>query len=124
MVLKVSPDTREHLESKETEDHQGFQDLQDNQDFLLLVVVVSPDHQASQESEVRKEKLALQDCLCQVPQDVRGPQAPRVHQGFQDLQAFPQDKTVSLESLGVLVFRAREVTQERQARKVTRATPV
>lgn len=89
------------------------------------MVVVSLDLQASQERGVRRETSALQGCLCQVPLDVQGLLVPRVHQGFPDLRAFPrQDKTASLESPGVPVCREREVTLERQDRKVRRETPV
>lgn len=94
-------------------------DLQDNQDFQLPVVVVSPELQVSQEIEVKRERAALQGCLCQVPLDVRGLLVPRVNQGSPDLPAFPQqDKTVSPESPGVPASRETEGTQERRARKV------
>lgn len=89
------------------------------------MVVVSLDLQASQEKEVRRERPALQGCLCQVLPDVPALLVPRVHQGPLDLQAFlRQDKTASLESLVALVCREKEVTQESQARKVRRETPV
>lgn len=94
-------------------------DLQDHQDFHLPVVVVSPELQASQEREVKRERAALQGCLCQVPLDVRGLLVPRVNQGSLDLLAFPQqDRTASPESLGVPACREKEGTQERRARKV------
>lgn len=51
-ALKVSPVTPDHLDSKEIEDHQVYQDLQEHLDFQLLVVVVSLDLQASQERGV------------------------------------------------------------------------
>lgn len=88
------------------------------------MVVDCLDHQASQETEVRRERSALQGCLCLVHQDVRGLLVSRVHRDSLVLQAFPQDKTASLESLGFLVFRERQVTRERQARKVRRVKPV
>lgn len=83
-----------------------------------MEVVVSLDHLASQEREVRRENLVLQGCLCQVPQDVQGLPVFRVNLAFQDLQAFQQDRTVSLESLGAQVYREREASQERRVRKV------
>lgn len=124
-VLKVSPGTPEHLESKEREDHQVYQDLQELQDFQLLVAVVHLDLQASLEREVRRETLALQGCLYQDPQDVRELLVPRVNQGLLDLQAIPQEEqTASSGSPGFPACREREVTQERRARKVRRVTPV
>lgn len=89
------------------------------------MVVECLDHRASQETEVRRESPAIQGCLCLVPQDGQGILVRRVNRDSLDLQAFPQqDKTASLESPGGPVCREREVTQERQARKVKRATPV
>lgn len=89
------------------------------------MAVVSLDNQASQEREARKVKPVFQGYLCPVPQDVKGLLVLRVHQVFLDLQAFPQQyKTASLENPGVPVCREREVTQERQARKVIRETLV
>lgn len=124
-VLKESPASQGDLESKEIEDRQVYQDLQEHQDFQLSVVVVSLELQASQEREVRRETSALQGCLCLVPQDVQGLLEPRVNQGSLDLQALPQeDNPASVESPGVLVCRERGVTLERRARKVTGATPV
>lgn len=93
-------------------------DLQEHQDSQLSVVVVSLEHQASQEIEDKKESPAMQGCLCQVPLDVQGPQVPLVHKVHLDLQAFPQAKAVLLESLDVLASREREGTQERLAKKV------
>lgn len=90
-----------------------------------MVVVVSLDNQASQEREVRRVKLVFQGYLCLVPQDVKELLVLRVHQVSLDRQAFPQqDKTASLENPGVPVCREREVTLERQARKVKRETLV
>lgn len=91
-VQKVSQGILDHLESKETEDLKVYQDLQEHQEFQLPVAVVSLDHLASQETEVRREILVLQDCLCQVPQDVQVLLVPRVFQGLLDLQAFPQEE--------------------------------
>lgn len=86
---------------------------------------VSPDNPASQEREVRRENPVLQDCLCQVPQDVQVLPVSRVHKGLLDLQAFPQEQqTASLESPDVRVCREREVIQERRARKVRKVRPV
>lgn len=100
-------------------------DLQDNQDFQLLVVVVNLDRQASQGREVRRVSQVLQESPCQVHQEEQGHLVPRVCQDLLDLQAFLlQDKTVSLENLGVPVYREREGTQEKQARKVRRVTHV
>lgn len=90
-----------------------------------MVVVVSLEHQASQEREDRKERPANQGCLCQVPRDVQDLLVPRVHLDFPDRQASAQrDKTALQESPAVPVCRGREVIQERLARKVRRATPV
>lgn len=98
---------------------QVYQDLQVHQEFQLQVVVVTLDRLASQEREVRRESLAFQECLCRVPQVVRDLPVSRDHQVLLDLQALPQhNQTVSPESLGVLVCREREVTQERRAKKV------
>lgn len=98
---------------------QVYRDLQEYQDFQQLVAMVSPDLQASQEREVRRESPALRGSHCQAPQDVQGVLDSRVHLGPLDLQAFPmQDKTASLDSLGNPDFREREVTQETRARKV------
>lgn len=96
-------------------------DLQEHQDSQLLVVVVSLEHRAFQEKEVKKESPAFQGCLCQVPLDVQDPQGPRVYKVHLDLQAFPQDKAALLESLDVLAYREREGIQERLARKVRNA---
>lgn len=89
-----------------------------------MVVVVCRDHQVSQEREVKRETLAVQASLCQVPQDVQAPPEILVHQGPLDLQALAQDKTVSRENPGVLVHREREASPDSQARKVIRVTPV
>lgn len=87
--------------------------------------VVGLDLQATQEREVRREKLALQGSLCQVPQGVQGVLDPRVKLDPLDLQAIPlEDKTASMESLGVPACKETEVTQEKRARKVRKVTPV
>lgn len=100
-------------------------DLQDNQDFQLLVVVVVLDHQASQGREVTRVNQVLQESPCQVHQEDQGHLVPRVCQDLLDLQAFQlQDKTVLVEILGVPVYREREGTLEKLARKVRRATHV
>ena len=93
-------------------------DLQDHPEFQPSVVVVYLEHQVSQEREDKKESQAIQGRLCQVPLDVQDPQVPRVHKVHLDLQAFPQDKVVLLESLDGLEYKEREGTQERRARKV------
>lgn len=125
MAPKVSPVTLDHLDLKEIGDQEVYPDLQEHQEFQVTVLVVSLDLQASQERRVRRERVALRGCLCQVPPAVQEVLALRVHQGSPDLQAFPQQgKTASLEIPGVPVCRAREVTQESWARKVKRETPV
>lgn len=80
--------------------------------------MVSLEHRASREREVRRETWGHRGCPCQVPLAALGLLVPRDHQVSPDLQAIPQDKTASLENPGVLVCREREVTQERRARKV------
>lgn len=86
--------------------------------------MVSLGPQASLEREVRRETLALQVCLCLVLRAVQDLQVLRVNQVSQDLlDTRQQDKIVWLESQGVLVYREREVIQERRDRKVRRATP-
>lgn len=123
-VPKVSQDYLDHPDSKEIEDHQVQQALQELQEFQPLVEVVSPDLQASLEKEGRKETQGLQVCPFLVLQVVQELPVLRVNQDYPDLLAFlQQDRTVSLESLAVLVCREKEVTQERQDRKVRRATP-
>lgn len=93
--------------------------------FQVRVVEVCPVLQVSPVREVRRETMALQEFLCQDPQDVQVPLAPKVSRELLDLQAFPlEEAIVSLESLDVLVSREREVTQEKQARKVRKVTPV
>lgn len=93
-------------------------DLQAHQDSQPSVVVVNLEHQASQGRGDRKEKRAVREFLCQVPLDVLDPQVPRVHKAHPDLQVFPPDRIVLLESLDVLAYRERGDTQERRARKV------
>lgn len=123
--LKGSPDTPDHLDSKETEDLQVYPDPQEHLDSQLLVAVVSLDHRAIQESEVKREKRVRRGFLCQVLQDVRGLLVSRAHQDSPELQAIPQeDKTAWLENLGALVCREIEDTQEKLGRKVIKATPV
>lgn len=85
----------------------------------MLVVVASLDLQASQEREVRREMLAVQVSLCQVPLDVLGILGSKVNQGLLDLQASPVAvKAALLASLVVLARKEREVTQESRVRKV------
>lgn len=123
-VPKVSQDYLDHLDLKEIEDYQVQQALQELQEFQPLVEVVSPDLQASLEKEVRKETQALQVCLFLVLQVGQELPVLRVNQDYLDLLAFlQQDRPVFLESLVVLVCREKEVTLERQDRKVRRATP-
>lgn len=89
------------------------------------MVVVNLDRQASQGREVRRVSQELQESPCQVHQEEQGHLVSRVCQDLLDLQAFQlQDKTVSLENLGVPVYREKEGTQEKQARKVKRVTHV
>lgn len=86
--------------------------------------MVSLELQASLEREVRREMSALQVCLCLVLQAVQDLPVLKANQVPQDLLGtLQQDKTVWLESQGVLVSRGREVTQERRDRKVRRVTP-
>lgn len=124
-VLKVSLDSPDHLDSKETEELQVYLDLQELQDFQPSVVVVCLDLQVSPEREARKENLDLQDSHCRVPQDALGLLDCRDHQGPPDLQASPlEEEAASRESLDVLDCKESEATPERRARKVKRATPV
>lgn len=124
-ALKVSLGTQDRLDSRETVDLQVYPDLQELQDFQPSAAAACPDLQVSLEREVRRENWALQDSPCQVPQDARGLLECRGHQGLPDLQASPlEDRPASLESLDVLGCRETEVTPERLARKVRRATPV
>lgn len=123
--LKASLVSLDPLDAREREDHQVYLDLQDSQEFQVQVAVVSPVRQVSQESEVRREMRALQECPCRVPQGGQVPPVLRVHQGPPDLQAIPlEEATVLAESLGVPAHREREVSRERRVRKVRRATPV
>lgn len=124
-ALKVSLDTRDHLEPRETEDLQVYPDLQELQDFQPLAAAACPVLLVSLEREVRRENWALQDSPCRVHRDARGLLEHRDHRGPPDLQVSPlEDRPAFLESLDVLGCRETEVTPERLARKVRRVTPV
>lgn len=87
------------------------------------MAVVSLDHRAIQESEVKREKWVRRGFLCQVLQDVQGLLVSRAHQDSPELQVIPQeDKTAWLENLGALVCREIEDTQEKLGRKVPEIT--
>lgn len=85
--------------------------------------MVSLDHRAIQESEVKRENWVHRGFLCQVLQDVQGLLVSRAHQDRPELQAIPQeDRTAWLENLGALVCREIEDTREKLGRKVAEMT--
>lgn len=88
------------------------------------MVVVSLDHRVTLESEDKRENQVHQEFLCLDLQDVQGLLVSRAHRDSLGLQAFPQDKTVWLESLGALACRGIEDILEKMDRKGRRATPV
>lgn len=92
---------------------QVWQALQENRDSQEPVVGVFLDLKVSQESKVRRERLALQETFCQAPQVVQGLLDPLVRQGPVDFQALPQVKTAYQDFLGFLVHKEEEVSLER-----------